>query len=427
MGVVDHAEHLRARVADELHASGHAAGGEARGDRGVIDAEQLGTGDGHEGVVDVEQAREANGDGELPGIPDLAVRGVAVPRGAVRHKREGGTLGYHVGCPDVGEDHVAAAALDGLGASRGDADELGRFALLAPAVRGIEYALEVLRAQVHHGAPALREDLELRGEVVLEGGVLDGRDVVLANVEEGRDVELDAQGAVVLEGLARYLHDHGGELGVAGIGEMAPQVGRLGRGVGRLDVLDAVVGVDGADDAAGALARGGVDDRAQHVGGGGLALGAREAHLGDVEVGPAKRRGRDERHGEAHVARDDRRGVRGRGGELGGVGRLADVGDGAGLECRGEIGGLERAALAEEDVAGRDAARVASRAGDGGVCRGVDARDEHAVLLEQRAQAGQGGGSAGHGWTPHLDETRGQPLRLILAGTKGPPLSHCFC
>ena len=153
----------------------------------------------------------------------------------------------------------------------------------------MENALEVGAAEVHHGGAALAEDLELACEVVLEGGVLNGGDVILADVEERGDVKFDVQGAVVLERLARHLHDHGGEVGVTRVGKVAPEIRRLGRGVGRLAVLDAVVRVDGPDNTAAPGAVSGVDNGAQHIGRGGLALRARDAHLGKGAVGMGER------------------------------------------------------------------------------------------------------------------------------------------
>ena len=213
--------------------------------------------------------------------------------------------------------------------------------------------------------------------------MLHGRDVVGADVEEGRNVELDAERAVVLEGLARDLHDHGGELRVPRVGEVAPQVGRLGRRVGGLGVLDPVIGVDRADDAAAAGAARRVDDGAQHVGRRGLALRARDANLGHVEVWPAERAGRDERHGTAHVAHDDRGCARCRLGQLVGAVLLARVCHGARLERRGEVAGAKRPALAEEDVALAGKAGVAGGAGHGCVGLVLDAPDEDSLVFEK--------------------------------------------
>ena len=52
----------------------------------------------------------------------------------------------------------------------------------------------------------LGEYLELACEVILEIGMLDGRDVILADVDEASDGKVDPKGAVILKGLARRLH-----------------------------------------------------------------------------------------------------------------------------------------------------------------------------------------------------------------------------
>ena len=200
-------------------------------------AEQLSAGDGDEGVLHVEEAGEVNGDGELPlDVLTVFLGGIR----AVGDEGELGAQGLDVGRPDVRVDHVAAAALDGIGARGRDGDDV----LDAGSARRVEDTLEVGGAEVDHGVVALGEDLELAGEVILEGGVLDGGDVIRADVEERRDVEREAEAAVILERLARDLHHHGGEVMLAGVGEVAPEVGCLGRGVGGLDVLRAVIGVD---------------------------------------------------------------------------------------------------------------------------------------------------------------------------------------
>ena len=305
------------------------------------------------------------------------------------HEREARPLGAHVGGPDVGEGHVAAAALDRVGALRGDGHERGHLALEVLALRRAQDALDVGAAEVHHGGATLAEDLELACEVILERGVLDGRDVVGADVQEGGDVELDAQRAVVLERLARDLHHHGVEAGVTCVGEVAPEVGGLGRGVGRLGVLDAVVGVDGSDDAAGLASVCSVDDVSEHVGRGRLALGARDAHLGKRAVGVAERCGGDEGHRGAHVARDDGACTLRHLGKLVQAGRLADVGHGTLLERGREVGRLEGASLAEEDVARLHEARVAGGAGHGRVGRELALAREDAALVEELDELGE--------------------------------------
>ena len=78
-------------------------------------------------------------------------------------------------------------------------------------------AVGVVGVEVDHGAAALLEDLQLGGEVILEVLVLDGADVVEADVQEAPDREVDAVGAVVLERLAGDLHHKAAEARVAGV------------------------------------------------------------------------------------------------------------------------------------------------------------------------------------------------------------------
>ncbi len=243
---------------------------------------------------------------------------------------------------------------------------------------------------------ALLKDAQLGAKVVREVGMLHSADVIQADVQEAAQLKLHAVAALVLEGLARDLHDERAERGVARVGEVAPEVGRLGRGVSRGAVLHAVVGPDRADDAAAALAQGVLEDGANHIGAGGLALGARDAHDGQRQVWPGEGLGRDERHGAAHVARDDGRAARSGLRQLVGALGLADVGDGAGLDGRGEVAALEGAALAEEDVARAHEARVAGGAGHGNVAAGRRGARQHAGLLEKLAQGKQGGGGTSH-------------------------------
>ena len=142
--------------------------------------------------------------------------------------------------------------------------------------------------QVDNGLARLAKNPQLGGKVILPGGVLQGGDVVAADVQEGRHVQVQADDAVVLEGLAGDLHDQVVQVAVARVGDVAPQVAGLGRGVDALRALDAVEGLDGADDGRGWGGRGrgcggasfvrvicqcaaslrGVQNRAQNIAGG---------------------------------------------------------------------------------------------------------------------------------------------------------------
>lgn len=84
-------------------------------------------------------------------------------------------------------------------------------------------------------APHLRlgEDPQLGGEVVLKVGVLDGGDVVQADVQEAGGGEAGAQGAVVLQRLAGHLHGEVGDAGRHRVGKVPLEI--QGSGVVRWD------------------------------------------------------------------------------------------------------------------------------------------------------------------------------------------------
>ena len=175
--------------------------------------------------------------------------------------------------------------------------------------------------EVDDGRGCLVEDAQLALEVVLEAGVLARRDVVAPDVEEARDVQRQADHAVVLECLARDLHDHVAQAGARGVVDVAPQIGRLGRGVDALRVLDAVERVDGTHDCAVGLGLACVQNGAHHVGDGRLALGARDADDVKLPVGmpPCLGAGDCHRAAKPVVAHDQRGRVGGRRGKLGAV------------------------------------------------------------------------------------------------------------
>ena len=112
--------------------------------------------------------------------------------------------------------------------------------------RGGHDLVSMLGAKVYDGAFALVENAELAFEIVLERGVLGGRNMVASDVEEAGDIQGEPQHAVVFERLAGNFHDHMGAARSHSIGKVAPQIGRFGRGVAALEFLDAIVGFDGA-------------------------------------------------------------------------------------------------------------------------------------------------------------------------------------
>ena len=111
--------------------------------------------------------------------------------------------------------------------------------------------------QVHAGGGRLRKDPQLGGEIVLKVGVLNGRDVVGADVQEDGGGELHVEHPVVLQGLAGDLHGQVAHVSGHAVGKVPLQVQGLGGGQVGLEPLHAVVGLDAADDPAGLLLLGG--------------------------------------------------------------------------------------------------------------------------------------------------------------------------
>ena len=103
----------------------------------------------------------------------------------------------------------------------------------------------MLGVDVYHGGLALVENAQLAGEIILKGGVLDARDMVAPDIEKDAKGKRHAEHAIVLQPLARDLHDHVAPAGFHGVPQMPPELGGLGSGVVALVVLDAVVGFDG--------------------------------------------------------------------------------------------------------------------------------------------------------------------------------------
>ena len=68
--------------------------------------------------------------------------------------------------------------------------------------RGLQHAFDFIGAQIHYGGLSLIKDPELALKIILEGRVLDRRDVVTPDVEEARYVKRQVLDALVLERLA---------------------------------------------------------------------------------------------------------------------------------------------------------------------------------------------------------------------------------
>ena len=104
-------------------------------------------------------------------------------------------------------------------------------------------------------------------------------DVVGGEVEEQRRVEDDAVHTAELHSLGGHLHDHMGTSGVRHLPQRAVEGDRLRRGVGAFrQELAPYVGPQRADHAG--LIPGGGEDLPEHMGGGGLALGAGDGGQG---------------------------------------------------------------------------------------------------------------------------------------------------
>ena len=259
VGVIHNGGDAPVGILIDLHAAGHPGLHEAHVDALLRDAQALAHRDGGQGVLHVEEPR--HGQPELPA--------------------EAGGL-------DPEEDVVALLA--DLGAEHG-----GRRVLLgegedpgAVLPSGVEDPGHLVGVQVHHRQVGVGEDLQLGGEVVLKIRVLNGGDVVVADIEKDGGGEIHAVHAVVLQGLAGDLHGEVLQAGGHGVGKMALQVQGLRRGEVGFEPLHAVKGVDGGDDAAGPLLPGGevlVKDIFEVVRGGGLALGAGDPHHAELAAG----------------------------------------------------------------------------------------------------------------------------------------------
>ena len=179
--------------------------------------------------------------------------------------------------------------------------------------------------------------------------MLDGRDVVIADVEEGGGGEVGAQGAVVFQRLAGHLHHQIVQSRLRRPGEVALEVQGVGGGDVGFEALHPVVGVDGGDDPALRPALGrqeAVQDMLQIVGGGGLALGPRQADHLQFPRGVAEEQVGQGGDGGPHVVHLEAGQGRAR------VGPFAHVGDGALVLSHLEELRLEVGPLAEEQGAG---------------------------------------------------------------------------
>ena len=143
----------------------------------------------------------------------------------------------------------------------------------------------MVAVQIHAGDAGLGENFQLGGEIVLKVRVLDGGDVVGADVQKAGSGKVGTQGAVILQRLAGHLHGHIAQAVVPGVGKVPLKLQGLRGGEVGLELLCAVIGVDGGDDARGGAALPRqilVQNILQVIGGGRFALGPGDAN--DVQI-----------------------------------------------------------------------------------------------------------------------------------------------
>ena len=138
----------------------------------------------------------------------------------------------------------------------------------------------VLVVNVHHAHVAALEQLSLPAAVLLKGLVLAGADVIRRKVGEHAHIVVHARHAVHHQALTGYLHQRGIAAGIQKLPEGLLQLVAFRGGVGGVLVAAHIVDAVGADHAH--LAACGFQHALDHVGGGGLALGAGHADHGHL-------------------------------------------------------------------------------------------------------------------------------------------------
>ena len=320
MGVVHDGGHRLVGVGVDLHPAGDPGLHQTHIDVPLGDVQPLADGDGGQCVLHVEQPRHGQ-----PELPQKAA-GLYPEQDVVAP------------LPDLGGVDVGLLILLGEGVDR-----------LAAGPGGLQHPVGVVAVQIDAADPGLGENAELGGEVVLKVRVLDGRNVVLADVQKAGGGEVGAQGAVVLQSLAGHLHGQVLHPRGNSVGEVALEVQRLGGGEVGLELLHPVVGVDGGDHAGGGLPLPFhvlVQNILQVVGGGGLALGAGDADDLQLSRGVVIEQVGQRSDGQAHVRHQNAGQV-----HLG-IGGQADIGHGAFVLGHLQKLSLEVGALAEKQGAG---------------------------------------------------------------------------
>ena len=248
--------------------------------------------------------------------------------------------------------HVTAG--DGVALMRAERDEVA-------AILGVlDDAVCVLAVGIDATDAAGVENFELGGKIVLKIRMLDGTDVVAADIQKCADIKRDAAHTAVFERLGRGLHHKMRNAGLVGVFKVLIKLKHLWRGdMGFLAYL-AVVVVDGGED--GALipvlcAQPVVQNVAHIVGGGALALGARDADARELVRHVIIKELPEHNEGVADVADEDA-------GRVNIVLLLGDIGKSAVRERIAQVFLLEMRALADEERVFVQRARIIGQAFD---------------------------------------------------------------
>ena len=161
----------------------------------------------------------------------------------------------------------------------------------------------VLIVNVHHAHVAALEQLALPAAVLLKGLVLTGADVIRRKVGEHTHIVVHARHAIHHQALTGHLHQRSITACIQKFPKGLLQLVAFGGGVGRLLVAAHVVDAIGADHAH--LAARCFQHALDHVGGGGLALGAGNANHGHLAGRVAEEVCTHQRHGIAAALHPD--------------------------------------------------------------------------------------------------------------------------
>ena len=169
-----------------------------------------------------------------------------------------------------------------------------------PAGVALQQGGGVLVVGVHHAHLAPAEQLAFPAAVLLKALVFTGANVVGVQVGEHAHLVADARHPVHHQPLAGHLHHAGVAARVGQLAQNALQVVAFGGGVVQVIVVVGIVDAVCADHAH--LVAAGLQHRLDHVGGGGLALGAGHADHGHLPGGVTEVGGGQHGHGVAGVA-----------------------------------------------------------------------------------------------------------------------------